>query len=404
MAGEVIVTRGETFLLREKEVLGDLGLLEAAWAGSRTFAFVPEKTGAGESWILQKCQELPEDLKNDHFILLTSGSTGRPKLVVGKKTRAQQLIRVLHDLQKSQEVGETICLLPLTYCFAFVNQWLWAREHGRDFHLNPGFGQPDRLHEALKNARKAMICLVGAQLSLLEKFLAGSIYPGVIRIHFAGGRFPQEKLADLKKIFPAATVFNNYGCAEAMPRLTLRAADAAAEAAHIGWPLPGVEMKADQANRILFRSPYSSVALVDDSGFLQVDESTWIPSGDLGRRSEDGHWELLGREGEVFKRFGEKISVPQILTLVRNHWDGRVEYYRATDPQGEAGYVLVLSPEPGENKVRDLLKEISRYHPRAAWPLRVESLENFPLLPNGKINREELARQSDLKVHWRQRL
>lgn len=391
-------------LLREQQVVKDLGLLEEAWAGKATFVFVPEKSGVTEDWIIEKCRELPAQLLTEHFILLTSGSTGRPKLVVGEKSRAGQLSRVLHELQKSQEVSETICLLPLTYCFAFVNQWLWAREHGRKFHLNPGFGQPDRLHEALSRAQNAMICLVGAQLSLLEKFLSGSVYPGVIRIHFAGGRFPQEKLPALKKTFPEAIVFNNYGCAEAMPRLTLRLATAASEASHIGWPLPGVEMKTDETNRILFRSPFSSVALVDESGTLRVDETTWIPSGDLGRKAADGSWEILGREGEVFKRFGEKISVPQILSLVRNHWDGRVEYYRETDSQGEAGYVLVLSPAPSETKARDLLKEISRHHPRAAWPLRVESLEAFPLLPNGKINREQLAGHAGLTVHWRQRI
>ena len=72
-----------------------------------------------------------------------------------------------------------------------------------------------------------MICLIGAQVPLLIEYYAGHVFSGVIRVHFAGGRFPAERLGDLHQIFPNAQIFNNYGCAEALPRLTLRPAEAA---------------------------------------------------------------------------------------------------------------------------------------------------------------------------------
>jgi acyl-CoA synthetase (AMP-forming)/AMP-acid ligase II len=190
-----------------------------------------------------------------------------------------------------------------------------------------------------------------------------------------------------------------------MPRLTLRRAEAAAAAQHIGWTLPGGEMRADAADsRLLFRSAYGAVALADDTGLQRVTETTWVPTGDLGRQAEDGHWELLGRQGEVFKRYGEKISLPQILTSVRAHWRGLAESYRETDPRGEAGYVLVLSPRATDDEAKAILKELSFKHPRTHWPLRVESLPAMPLLPNGKIDREGLAGQPEAVVHWRQRI
>jgi acyl-CoA synthetase (AMP-forming)/AMP-acid ligase II len=146
------------------------------------------------------------------------------------------------------------------------------------------------------------------------------------------------------------------------------------------------------------------VAVADESGFTRVDDSTWVPSGDLGIPVDDGHWELLGREGEVFKRYGEKVSLPQILGTVRGHWRGHVECYGETDPQNEAGYVLVLAPHATDNEARDLLKQISLLYPRTHWPLRVESTGEFPLLPNGKINREGLAKRPDAQIHWKQRI
>src|ERR1035441_6572038 len=109
-----------------------------------------------------------------------------------------------------------------------------------------------------------MICLVGAQVPLLAQYYEDHSFPGVIRVHFAGGRFPQERLDEVRRLFPQAAIFNNYGCAEAMPRLTLRRAEAATVAHHIGWPLPGVEMQSDEGSRVLFRSPYGAVALMDE--------------------------------------------------------------------------------------------------------------------------------------------
>ncbi len=392
------------YILPEHEVVADLARLDQAWCEPRTFAFIADKSGVAVEWVEAKLAALPEDYSEDHFVLLTSGSTGQPKLVVGRRERAERLAEALHKLQDSEAVRQTVLALPLTYCYAFVNQWLWARQCQRQLVLTPGLAQPDRLKTALAAAEDAMICLIGAQVPLLVQYFKGGEFPGVIRIHFAGGRFPQERLDDLRQLFPRAAVFNNYGCAEAMPRLTLRRAEAAPVAHHIGWPLPGVEMKADDEGRMLFRSPYGAVALMDETGLLRVTPETWVPTGDLGCGFPDGHWEILGRSGEVFKRYGEKISLPQILTTVRGGWRGNAECYRETDRSGEAGYVLVLSPRPTDDEARGIVRTLSLKHPRTHWPLRVESLPAMPLLANGKIDREHVGGQPDAVTHWKQHI
>jgi|CZKV01.1.fsa_nt_gi acyl-CoA synthetase (AMP-forming)/AMP-acid ligase II len=392
------------YIINEREVAADIGCLHAAWSRARTFAFISDRSGCPEGWVEQQLNRLPTEYHEHHFILLTSGSTGRPKLVVGRRDRAERLAEELHQLQESELIDEAICALPLTYCYSFVNQWLWARKHQRKLTITAGLAQPDRFKKAMLEAKSAMLCLVGAQVPILAQYYEGYSFPGIIRVHFAGGRFPQDRLDLVRKLFPQAVIFNNYGCAEAMPRLTLRRAEAAQVANHIGWPLPGIEMKTDESERVLFRSPYGAVALMDEKGLIRVDDSTWVPSGDLGRVMEDGHWELLGREGEVFKRYGEKISLAQILNSVRAKWCGQADCYRETDQRGEAGYVLVLAPHPAEDEVRAILKEISLKHPRTHWPLRLESIETMPLLANGKIDREGLSRQPNPKNHWRQRI
>jgi len=391
-------------ILYASEVAADLQRLDSAWEHPATFAFIPDKLGDGQDTIEAALESLPPDYRADHYALLTSGSTGRPKLVISSRERSVLLTRVLHEYQDSADVSEAIVALPLTYCYSFVNQYLWAREHGRNIVLTDGLTRPDELKRTLAKAENAMICLVGAQVPLLMKYYEGSVFPGVIRVHFAGGRFPAERLDDLRQVLPNAKIFNNYGCAEAMPRLTLRPAEAAEEAGHVGWPLPGIEIGSSPNGELLFRSPYGAVGQADEDGFRAIGPEDWVKTGDMGRQMDDGHVELTARSSEVFKRHGEKVSIPVVVNSIATAWRGNVGTYRELDSSGEDGFVLIVAPHPDRNEVRSILSTLRSKHARAYWPLRIESMAELPLLPNGKIDLRALAEQTDVIQHWRQRI
>ena len=391
-------------IIYEHEAKADTRLLEACWSRSTTFIFIPDKSGVSSTWMDHIVELVPPELSRDCFGILTSGSTGEPKLILGKKTRSEGLVRLLHKLQDSEPVCEAVCVLPLTYSYAFVNQWLWAHVFKKTLRLTQGFSEPDHLKDILSQAKDAMLCMVGSQVPLLREYMSKTVFPGIIRLHFAGGRFPQEQLEFLHERFPNARIYNNYGCAEAMPRLTLRRVEEASRASHIGFPLPGIEMISDSEKRLLFRSPYGAVAYINDRGFHSVSPEDWIPSGDLGEPLDDGGWRLLGRANEVFKRYGEKISLPQLLTTVKNHWPGEASFYKEMDQTGEQACILVLSPHPDRQEVRRILMGFRENHTRPHWPLRIESLEQIPLLLNGKTDTRGLAVAQGKQIHWRQRI
>jgi acyl-CoA synthetase (AMP-forming)/AMP-acid ligase II len=391
-------------MLMEKEAQRDIQLLRQAWKDGPTFALLPEKTGVDHEWIENGLSLLPDEMKNGHFVLLTSGTTGAPKLVIGQRQRSEKLAATLHRLQESEPVEETILALPLSYSYAFVNQWLWSHCHQRSLRLTPGLSDPAVLLRALQQARNAMICLVGVQVPLLASYFQGQSFPGIIRVHFAGGRFPQENLPLVRALFPEATIFNNYGCAEALPRLTLRKAEAADEAADIGRPLPGIELSANDATELLFRSPYRAVGIVEDARFNPIPSETWVKSGDLAQPTEQGTWRLLGRASEVFKRHGEKISLAALMTTVTGTWTGQAIFYRERDASGEDGHVLVLAPAPAPGQLQEILLSLRRRHGRAHWPLRIECAAALPLLPNGKPDVHEATVMKDKTLLWYQRI
>jgi acyl-CoA synthetase (AMP-forming)/AMP-acid ligase II len=393
-------------IVRESQAgpAGDVPALDEAWRDPETFAFIPQRTAVSAQWVEAALATLPAGLQRGHFALLTSGSTGLPKLVIGARGRSEALVRALHDAQKSAEVEETLVALPLSYCYAFVNQWLWARTFGRRLVPTPGFAQPDELWKSLRQAKSAMLCLVGAQVALLERFFGAGPFGGVIRLHFAGGRFPEERLDYLRQLFPSALIFNNYGCAEAMPRLTLRQALGKSTAHDIGRPLPGIELRAaPESQELSFRSPYGAVGFVDqDRKFHAITDDEWVATGDLASAEQDGSFRLLGRAGEVFKRHGEKIALPVLLGTVSQHWPGQAAFYREKDAAGEDGCVLVLAPHPAEPELRRVLKGFRDHHPRAHWPLRIESVEVLPALASGKPDTESLAKLADKQLKWKQ--
>lgn len=393
-----------TTILFEAKVQKDIRRLDEAWAQSETFALIPDKTSGSTKEIQSAVSNLPEELRHGHFALLTSGSTGNPKLVIGEKRRAELLAHVLHQVQASSELSQTIVLLPLSYCFAFVNQWLWARTHHKQLVLTEGFARPDDLISALTSADNAMLCLVGAQVPLLFQFMQGIVFEGVSRLHFAGGTFPQNHLEALGHMFPNAQVFNNYGCAEAMPRLTIRSAQESVTAANIGLPLPGVELRVGIEGTLEFRSQYGAKAFIENGQLVTVSDEMWIPTGDLGLQHNDGSWELQGRANEVFKRYGEKISFRQLLATTEKAWSGGTAIFREKDSSGEDGYVMVVCPAPSESDLRAILRSFRMHHPRTHWPLRIESVASFPTLANGKIDMFQIADTPNKAVIWRQRI
>jgi hypothetical protein len=155
---------------------------------------------------------------------LTSGSTGQPKLVVGEKQRAEALALVLHRYQDSAPAERSIVVLPLTYCYAFVNQWLWSRVVGRALCITNGFSQPDALQRELTPGGDT---LHGQRTGAAARRLAGVRFR-VFKSTFAGA-FSAGQKGFLGNTF-RAEVYNNYGCAEAMPRLLRRAGASRQEA------------------------------------------------------------------------------------------------------------------------------------------------------------------------------
>ena len=381
----------------------DASLLDESWRSRTTFVYLPEKTSVTSDWLERSVALLPADLQQDHFALLTSGSTGEPKLVIGSRARAETLTRILHEAQHSEPVEETILALPLSYSYAFINQWLWSRTFARPLVTTDGFRKPDRLLASLRAARNAMLCLVGSQLPLFDALAGDAVFDGIIRLHFAGGRFPQEQLPR-----PAIPLSQRAH----LQQLRLRRGSAAIDGATRGGERLCTSMWADPSQAFpCNRTPTAHFAFA-------VRMAPWRSSSRVvskdrsGRLGGDGRSRPRGRRWPVDPRRAFRRRVQTAWREGFRRGDrhrrqppsrGIAATYREADRLGEAGLVLVLSPTPDVAELNGILRALRESFSRPHWPLRIEALETMPLLPNGKPDTAAASR-AERAVLWRQRI
>lgn len=325
--------------------------------------------------------------------LLTSGSTGAPKIIATSLEKLDCGLAAIHAAQRLAGVTSTGVVLPLAYSYAFVNQFLWAVRFERRLVLTAGLAMPADALRQLREASAQMVCLVGHQARLLQRYRFGAqdALPAVTVLNFAGAPFPVSCIPGLRILFPNATLFNNYGCSEAMPRLTVaRMEETSEDSTRVGRAIDGVELRiagADPVGPITFRGRSASLGVLEEDGQL-IPHPDWIPSGDLGRlENEELH--VLGRHDQVVKVFGERISLFEIEDALLAAGAEEAMAWVGVDGNGGDAIQCVIggdAPPPPDA----LATAFAARLPRNLWPKDVRYAAEWPRLDNNKTDRLRL--------------
>lgn len=383
--------------LRQDEVRSEI---ERCWSDKNTFLILPEKSTYSNDQ-LKKIVTLIEP--QGSFGLFTSGTTSSPKLILGKKEKTAELVYQINDKQGLGEIDLTIVTLPASYSYSLVNQYLWAIKFEKSLLTLSGVQSLVKVC-LVESDKNLMLCLVGSQIDFLKMFIEkNQTFENVKVLNFAGGPFPSNQLDFLKKTFPRAKIFNNYGCTEALPRLVINEINDSKDAEYLCGALPGVELRVADDNKLEFRSIYGCHAIVDTST-LEVrsfDATNWIPTGDLAEFESNGKLKLLGRDGAIFKRYGEKISLSEISSLIDQLECFKHVFY-IEEENGISNHVLLLDGIFDKKSLRPLLLKIRENFNRSWWPVRIECVDALPLNANGKVDTRKLKTTSQRKILWSQ--
>jgi acyl-CoA ligase (AMP-forming) (exosortase A-associated) len=231
----------------------------------------------------------------------------------------------------------------------------------------------------------------------------------------SGGAMPRATLDRLRSVLPQTRIYLMYGLTEAFRSTWLPPEELERRPDSIGRSIPNAEVlvlrpdgrpcEAGEPGELVHRGPLVALGYWHDpektalrykpvpgqpADAREPEREVW--SGDIVRRDQEGFLYFIGRQDDMIKTSGFRVSPTEVEEeayasgLVRDAVAVGVSHERL----GQA-IVLVVTPAEGiapvEEKLMDALK---RRLPRFMLPLKVEWRESLPRNPNGKYDRAKL--------------
>ncbi|HWS86158.1 MAG TPA: AMP-binding protein [Pyrinomonadaceae bacterium] len=381
-------------------------------------------------------------------LIFTSGTTGQPKGVMLSHKNLTNMVSMLSSVFEMDTGDGILSVLPLYHTFEFSTGFLTPFSRGtqityladlngeelaraiKNGHVTGMVGVPalwELLHRRIMNRLRERGEWVGNVAEALIKFNSrlrdrtplnlGSVIfrpihtglGGQIRYLISGGSALNEKVKrDMHGL--GFTILEGYGLTEASPVLTVTRPQNALNAASVGRPLPGVELRisdpdASGIGEVIARGP--NVML----GYYQNEQATqsaivsrWLHTGDLGRIDEDGNLYLVGRSKEIIvDTNGKNVYPDEIEELYKDSpYVKEIGVVGLPDGIGEKVAALVfpdydhdiaLQRDEVQRRVENHFREVSSTLP---FYKRVKSLyfaeEELPRTATRKVKRREVVR------------
>lgn len=176
----------------------------------------------------------------------------------------------------------------------------------------------------------------------------------------------------------------------------------------IGRPMPHSKVKvvdregrlvgAHNPGELLIKGDHLCQGYFDKEELFQnsLDDEGYFRTGDLVQFDDDGYFYVVGRIKDMYISGGENVYPGEVEKVLRDHphINEAVVVARPHDKWGEVGKMYYSSDEDVQiSELNEWLKgKLAKYK----WPKELERLEQFPLLPNGKINRVQLKEGANI--------
>ncbi|CAM3331849.1 amino acid adenylation domain-containing protein [Sphingomonas zeae] len=339
-------------------------------------------------------------------ILYTSGSTGRPKgVMLSHANLWYGAVSVAHYLKLTPE-DRVLGVLP--YSFDYGQNQLFSTWVAGSAVAPLDYLTPRDVVKAV--ARHGATTLAG--VPPLWTQLIGIDWPeeavaSLRRLTNSGGALTPRLVKGLRALFPAADLYAMYGLTEAFRSTYLDPALIDAHPDSIGRAIPFAE--------VMVLRPDGTRALPGEPGELvhagplvaqgywrdaertaqrfrptpDHDRAVW--SGDTVVEGADGLLRFVGRDDEMIKVAGNRISPQEIEEAAMAGGEAReaVAFGIADQAQGQA-IVLILGGDPAqEGALRSRLK---RDLPNFMQPSHIAWADALPRNANGKLDRAALRR------------
>ena len=353
---------------------------------------------------------IPNDLAS---LIYTSGSTGFPK---GVMMTHQSMVfaswSLIQYLRLSEE-DRILLLLPIAFDYGLY-QLLMSVTTGATLIIEKGFVFPASVYRQMEILKPTVVPAVPTIFAMMIASAkeTGLTFDFVKKITNTAAALPAEFIPELKKIFPHALIFKMYGLTECKRVCYLEPELVDVKPTSVGKAIPGTEVfllspegkpvPANEPGILHIRGPHVM------AGYWNKEELTnemlkkgTIPgervlcSNDWFKMDEEGFLYFQGRNDDIIKTRGEKVSPVEIENVIY-----KIAGVKEVAVIGFADSILgqsiaaFITTHAGVSLTeKDIQKSCMASLEQFMVPQKVIFLPEMPKSSNGKIDKKELAKE-----------
>jgi amino acid adenylation domain-containing protein len=342
------------------------------------------------------------------YVIFTSGSTGTPKAAGVRRRGFANLLDWYVNGFDFHPAARTLILSSPSFDLTQKNFFAPLLSGGAIVLPGPGAYDPALLRATIERHRVTSInCTPSAFYPLVEASSSAAALQSLRQVFLGGEPIHAQRLRNwTASPHFAGVIVNSYGpteCSDVVAFHTLTAAELAGDATvPLGREVPGNELHVlvdgrpaatGEMGELVIGGVGVGFGYVNDAvltsrkfqPFPNPDSPLAYWTGDLVSRRPDGLLDFHGRADHQVKVSGHRVELGEIERAIRQHADVRDCVVLAEDSRLTAFFLGEATP--------DSLAELCRQNlPSFMTPSTWCRLAEFPLSPNGKVDRRELAR------------
>lgn len=366
------------------------------------------------SWINNGNTKWHKIIPNDLAALIyTSGSTGFPKGVMMTHQSMVFASWSLIEYLRLSNKDRIILLLPLAFDYGLY-QLLMTITMGGSIIIEQSFTFQRTIYNLIDKYKPTVFPGVPTIYAMMiaSSKKSGLSLDCIEKVTNTAAALPAEFIPELKKIFPKALIFKMYGLTECKRVCYLEPELIDIKTNSVGKAIPGTE--------VFLLSPEGSPVLPGERGILHIRGphvmlGYWhkeelsnemlkpgilpyervLCSNDWFKMDEEGFLYFLGRNDDIIKTRGEKVSPVEIENVIYK-LPGIKEVAVLGVPDEIMGESIVaFITTHGKKQIDDkvIQKECALKLEIFMIPQRIYFIDEMPKSPNGKIDKKELKKK-----------
>jgi len=355
------------------------------------------------------------------YTIYTSGSTGRPKGVQITNLNVISLIENMSLLHQFEPGFNASQMADLSFDFS-VSELFHTWASGGVLCVIP---EKERLNPSDFIIRESIEVwsTVPSLLNFMSRIrgLKKDSFPSIKFSFFCGEPLPFNLAKEWSLAAPNSCVENFYGPTEATVWFTVYKYDLSEEnigrncILPIGTPFPkheveiiskdGIKLEKGHVGELVYKGPQLTNGYLNDlekteSVFVQFNwdksSDTWYKSGDLGFYNSSGYLECVGRKDSQIKIGGRRVEIGEIeaaLSKFKALKDVIVVPIKDQD-RVVTGCVAFTMNKISKDERANIQNASGQYLERIFFPKKIITINEYPYLSSGKIDRKALERIS----------